>query len=446
MAPPARSFVFAVVTSRGGAPTCHTLARCPAAVPPGADGKPRNVERLTADEALELAASRALVRVPRDQLHTFSQCSFCSRGRSGGGGGGRATVEGALRRLHVPLERLSVQESAPSPLAWQALPEDLVQALFMRHLTSPERLGHAFCPLDPCRDRVPTLIDAIAGDRATQLLFHKPEGGVEADPELRLMLLLLFYAARPRLGTPPALSRRAADLFVRIKTSPPADKEAALAEVAAAVAFMPPLYLTYGVIDSEEDENRDELRDALRVRPELLMGRNRKMSRANFTKEAMSMCLEELAGEKRGELGDGNPAFLAALRRLELRDPSHAAAARFYFDSVAGRMSVKGEGDEEVARLEGVLLERIAGRLDRYAREDPGAADVAYDGLLSAVLAMFKDYGDGRGPRDAREAGNAVARAASDRVPCLMASIHEFREEHLAADRALLADKALADA
>jgi hypothetical protein len=37
-------------------PTCHTVARCPAAIPNGPDKKSRNVEKLTADEAREMIA------------------------------------------------------------------------------------------------------------------------------------------------------------------------------------------------------------------------------------------------------------------------------------------------------------------------------------------------------------------------------------------------------
>jgi hypothetical protein len=344
-------------------------------------------------------------------------------------------VENILSRLRVPLESIQVRCAVNTVCARQVIPEALVQACFMHDLTTPEVLGLASYSLAPSRDRIPSWKDAVECDMGTQLLFHKPTGGVEENTEQRAILLPLFYAARPRLGTPPALSRRAADMFVKFKVSPPEDTRLAMREVAAAVAFMPPLRVWYGLLGSDPDFLCMSLRF---LAAEVEAGHTKKHTAGKMMKEVALETLEMVASEAMGALDDSNTLYLVALKRLERRAPSHASAVCFYLDSVVGRKSVEEAHDQELARLEAELLGRIAGRLDRFARERPNAARRAYDHLLVGIVAMFEE-GDPR----------AVAAAARDRVPCLLVGLdavgicdseweHNVSAEHVAADRALL--------
>jgi hypothetical protein len=339
-----RETVTVVLSSHGDSssvfPTCHTVARCPAAIPPGVDKKLRSVETLTADEAREMVASRKIVLVPLDDFDYFSVCSFCARGSRNCGRHARATVEHILRRLRVPLESVEVKNIANTSCATQVLPEALGQACFMHVLTTPERLGLASCPLAACREQVPPWKDAVVCDQSMQLLFHKPTGGVEENTELRAMLLPLFYAARPRLGTPPALSRRAADKFINFKLSPSTDTQKAMRDVAAAVAFMPPLRILYGLLSGDMETLFFIRLRFLALRftgKDFDAGVSKRYMGSIMIKEVALKCLEVLADEDVGALDDSNGWYLVALKRLQRRNPSHASAVCFYLDSVVGR-------------------------------------------------------------------------------------------------------------
>jgi len=241
--------------------------------------------------------------------------------------------------------------------------------------------------LQELRRRAPTLVDVFTRDPERAALFLRPDGSVEYDAAQRALLLPLFYAACPRKHTDPALSRRAARLFVTLRGIGSRGhplSEGRLRQVAEAVEFMPALrvwveLMTWGGLAGFLEVLRKAVRKDWTGRRLGLLGADEVM----FLTTVVACCFDE-ADVAVPLDAVRTPALEAAQIRLEESGEAMRAGAVSNYLALLARPGL-GEGRTG----EPMLLGRLVPRIERLGATVPGfSAARAYDKLIHHIACL----------------------------------------------------------
>jgi hypothetical protein len=363
----------------------HVFACCTEAMAPR-----RRLDRMGREEVEGLVRDGVVALVSASDVRRARACGYCARVGGLRGGASRESVAACLERLGVPLSGVA-RRREPSMLGDLLCPERVVAE------------DNAFAEL---RRDVPMPTDLWNPDKSA--LCVRPDGAVEKSALVRALLHVLFYAARPRLGTPPALSRHAAGLFVELKRRPPAsraEEEEAYARATRAIVFMPPLRDWYRLFRANPACALHEMPRSDVFTDKLVIG-----ARLAAVRMALD-ALEDEAGAPPLTRAS-SPAFLAALRRVP--SDSQAALVVCYVEVYTPRQEKESE-----------LLARLSSRLQRDAGGCADALAAGFDRLVWCVSSMF-------------QAGEVGIGKPMDRYVCLMAA---FEGPHRRFNLALRADE-----